>query len=97
MSFGLDNPRRRGDDIQVRTAFDLHIIKPVSTKGREWFRKYIGSTEKQFLTGDVIVALMNGFKQLGFQVVMNPPSDTREMRRIVSERLAVWRKKQIVM
>ncbi len=94
MTLCISNPRRPGDDIQIRSALDLHIIKPVSAKGREWFRRYTGSTEKQFLAGDVIVALMNGFEQLGFQVVINPPSDTREIRRIVSERLARWRKEQ---
>jgi hypothetical protein len=92
MSFGLPNPRRKGDDIQIRSALDLHIVKPVSAKGREWFRKNLGCIDQQILVGDVLETLADSFEQLKLQIVFNPPSDTTEIRKIVSERLSNWRK-----
>jgi len=93
MTLQIPNPRKRGDDIQVRSALGLHYVKPVSARGREWFKKNTGSIEPQFLFGGVLVALADSFAALGLQVVFNPPGDTREIRRIVSERLEPWREK----
>jgi len=98
MSLGLPNPRRRGDDIQVRGSLGIWFVKPVSARGREWFRKSTGSVERQIVVErrgeDIFTALIDGFEQLGLQIIINPPSDTREIRRIVSERLSHWRQKQ---
>ena len=94
MSLGLPNPRRRGDDIQIRSALGLISVKPVSARGREWFRKFTGSEQTQLLTGDVETTLADAFEQLSLQVVFNPISDTSEIRKIVSESLARWRHKQ---
>jgi hypothetical protein len=95
MSFGLPNPRRKGDDVQIRSALGLHFVKPISAKGREWFMKNTRSVKQQFLVGDVLVELIDSFEQLGFQVVVNPPAgDDMWIRKIVSERLAYWRKNQ---
>ncbi len=101
MSFGLDNPRRPGDDIQVRGSLGIWFVKPVSARGREWFQKSTGSVERQIVVErrgeDVFTALIDGFEQLKLQVVINPPSNTTKIRKIVSERLSHWRKSQIVM
>ena len=94
MSFGLDNPRKRGDDVQIRTAFDLFIVKPVSAKGREWFKKNTGSVQSQLMVGAITETLADSFARLNLQVIWNPPSGTSEVRKIVSERLARWRNKQ---
>ena len=69
-------------------------MKPVSPRGREWFRDFTGSEQTQFLTEDVDATLADAFEQLGLQVVFNPISDTSEIREIVSERLSRWRQKQ---
>ncbi len=101
MSLCIPNPRRRGDDIQVRGSLGIWFVKPVSARGREWFRKSTGSVERQIVVErrgeDVFTALIDGFEKLGFQLVINPPSDTTKIRKIVSERLSHWRKSQIVM
>jgi len=91
MSFGYSNPRRPGDDIQIREALGLCIVKPVSAKGREWFKKNTGSIAPQLLVGDVLETLADSFARLNLQVVFNPYSDTTEIRQIVSERLSHWR------
>jgi len=96
MTVSISNPRRRGDDIQIRSALGLISVKPVSARGREWFRKFTGSEQTQLLTGDVETTLAYAFEQLSLQVVFNPISDTSEIRKIVSERLSHWRKSQIV-
>jgi hypothetical protein len=95
MSLGIPNPRRPGDDVQIREALGLIIVKPLSGRAREWFRQNTGSETKQFLVGDVLVELIDSFEQLGFQVVVNPPAgNDMWIRKIVSERLAYWRRNQ---
>ena len=94
MTLCIPNPRRPGDDIQIRSALGLISVKPVSARGREWFRKFTGSEQTQLLTGDVETTLADAFEQLSLQVVFNPISDTSEIRKIVSESLARWRHKQ---
>jgi len=94
MTLCISKPRRPGDDIQIRSALGLISVKPVSARGREWFRKFTGSEQTQLLTGDVETTLADAFEQLSLQVVFNPISDTSEIRKIVSESLARWRHKQ---
>jgi len=100
MTLCISNPRRRGDDIQVRGSLGIWFVKPVSARGREWFRKSTGSVERQIVVErrgeDAFTALIDGFEQLGLQVIINPPSNTTKIRKIVSERLSHWRKSQIV-
>ena len=99
MSLCIPNPRRRGDDIQVRGSLGIWFVKPISKRGKEWFRTSTGSIERQIVVErrgeDVFTALIDGFEKLGFQLVINPPSDTTKIRKIVSERLSHWRKSQI--
>lgn len=93
MSLGFPNPRRPGDDVEICSALGLISLKPVSARGREWFRDFTGSEQTQFLTDDVDTTLADAFEQLGLQVVFNPISDTTEIREIVSERLSHWKQK----
>jgi hypothetical protein len=78
-----------GDDIQIISVFGLHSVKPISAKAREWFRENTGSIEPQFLVGDdALDFLEDSFAELNLQVIVNPDSDTSEIRRIVSDVLA---------
>jgi len=101
MTLCISNPRKKGDDVQIRYALSLSIVKPISARAKAWFKENTGSTERQLIADrrgeDSFTALIDGFEQLGFQVVVNPPSNTTAIRKIVSERLDRWRKSQIVM
>jgi len=96
MTLCISNPVGPGDDIAICSALGLCVVKPISRRGKSWFKKNCGSIKPQFLVGDVEGQVADSFAQLNLQVVFNPISDTSEIRKIVSERLSHWRKSQIV-